>query len=126
MTIFDERWVEAANKVLTGHRTGAVPQFRVVLSLRFADAAGGCWVVGENGTLRFSSTPVEPADIVATMPVALAREAFADGGQDAFITKVLSTPEVRIDGDFAKARFFLAGLVRNATPQTVHALRAIG
>jgi hypothetical protein len=126
MTIFDARWVEAANKVLAGHRTGAVPQFRVVLKLQFGDAAGGCWIVGENGTLRFSSTPVEPEDIVATVPFALAGEAFRHDEQDVFINQVLGTPAVRIDGDFAKARFFLTGLVRDAAPETVLALRAIG
>lgn len=125
MTVFDKSWVAAANEVLAGHDTGAVPGFRVVLELRMDRAVRTCWVVGEHGTLRFGSEPVEPVDIVAHVPYDMARDAFAHTDQAHFMNELLGSGRLWIDGDFAKARFFYTGLVRNATPEIIERLRAI-
>lgn len=127
MAVFDSSWVARANTVLAAHSTGVVPEFRAVLRLRFdRPDVPDCWIVAEHGGQRFSSTPVEPADIVVTMPFEQARAAFAHDDQNDFVNRAFRSGDLWIEGDFAKARFFAAGLVRNATPGLVRALRAIG
>lgn len=126
MATFDWRWVEAANRALRGHRTGAVPEFSVALQLAFDDPAHpDCWVVAAAGRQRFLADHGRPADVVARLPYEQAAQAFAHDDQTVFMNEVMATGDLWLEGDFAKARFFLGGLVRNAPPSLVRTLRSI-
>ena len=127
MAVYDPAWVEAANQVLRHHRTGAVPEFAVTLHLAFDDPAHpDCGVAALAGRQQFLPHVGRRADVVARVPYDLATRAFENDDQTLFMNEVLSSGALWLEGDMAKARFFLRGLVRNASPETVRALRGIG
>ena len=127
MAVFDRQWVASANHVLRNHRTGAVREFAVTLHLAFDDPAHpDCGVAALAGRQQFLPHVGRQADVVARVPYDLAARAFEHDDQTLFMNEVLSSGALWLEGDMAKARFFLRGLVRNATPETVQALRGIG
>jgi hypothetical protein len=127
VAVYDPAWVEAANQVLRHHRTGAVPEFAVTLHLAFDDPAHpDVGLAALAGREQFLPSVGRRADVVARVPYDLAAQAFAHDDQTVFVNEVLSSGALWLEGDMAKARFFLRGLVRNASPATVRALREIG
>lgn len=123
--LFDTEWIQAANQILGGYQTGAVPEFRVVLQVESDDGdLGPVWIVAEQGSLSFSATPMA-ADCVARATSSVVKTAFDDDDQSVFIERVLSDGSLEIDGDLAKARFFYRGLVPSASPEQVQSLRSL-
>ena len=124
MAVFDADWIDAANQVLAGHQTGAVPEFSVAVQLIFDEPEhDDCWLVASGGGQSFATSYPSPPDIVARLPFAVAATAFDNDDQSVFMNTLLGSGSLWLEGDFAKAQFFLGGLIRNGSPETIQALR---
>jgi hypothetical protein len=126
MAIFDTGWVEAANGILAGHQTGAVPEFSVAVQIVFDEAEyDDCWLMASGGGQQFAKSYSPPSDVVARVPYAVAATAFDNDDQTVFMNSLLGSGSLWLEGDFAKAQFFMAGLIRNASPEIIQALRGL-
>ena len=120
----DATWVDRANELVSSHRTGAVDEFRVCLAIEEPSGTAIGWIVAEGGGVRFSAHPLA-ADCTIRLDRSLVERAFDFDDQEDFVDLAFRDGGLQADGDLARARFFMQGLVRGAPPELVRSLRAL-
>lgn len=115
MNRYSSDWCQRANELLAPVGSGTVPEFSLVLSVTSSTDDTAFHIRIENSRLLFDSTRSGTPDVFVEMPSELI-DALVLTGEYAALVQRLPLGSVKVDGDWAKARYFERGLFRADRP----------